>query len=81
MLIIANMLTKGTVLNTKDGRKIGNAIVVEDGKFLQPGIIVYPCRTDFGNIVLLTENEIREWFMSAMLWRTMLSVWGIRWKN
>lgn len=45
-----------TVLHTKDGRKIGNAIVIGyEGKY---NVI----KTDYGNKVRLTCDEIKEFF-------------------
>lgn len=45
-----------TVLLTRDGRNIGNAIVQKalDDKFV--------IKTDYGNIVELTKKEIDDWF-------------------
>lgn len=57
----AETLTEGVVLHTKDGRKIGNAVILEcaqDGEFGP----YYVCQTDFGNKARLTEGEIHDWF-------------------
>lgn len=48
-----------TVLHTKDGRKIGNAIIV--GKDDKYNII----KTDYGNECKLTDEEIQECFYIA----------------
>lgn len=48
-----------TILHTKDGRKIGNAIVI--------GIegVYFKLKTDYGNNVLFTKEEITELFYIA----------------
>lgn len=48
-----------TVLHTKDGRKIGNAIIV--GKDDKHNII----KTDYGNECKFTDEEIKECFYIA----------------
>jgi len=56
------MLYKGQVLRTKDGRIIGNAIIfdiVVESVLLEE---TYKVKTDFGNIVALTERLIRDAF-------------------
>lgn len=50
----------GTKLATKDGRIIGNAIVVGTGGDLIPGAFVI--ETDFGNLTTLSMVEIENWF-------------------
>lgn len=55
-----NRLEPGRLLHTKDGRKIGNAIILEcmaprPDRASEP---VFKIRTDFGNIVLFTSAEI-----------------------
>jgi hypothetical protein len=48
-----------TILHTKDGRKIGNAIIIgKDGEY---NII----KTDYGNECKFTDKEIRECFYIA----------------
>jgi len=53
-------MEKGTVLLTKDGRRIGNAIVLEKGVVFNT--IVYLIKTDFGNVVRFTEDDIEKYF-------------------
>lgn len=48
-----------TVLHTKDGRRIGNAIII--GKEGEYNIV----KTDYGNECKLTDNEIHELFYIA----------------
>lgn len=48
-----------TILHTKDGRQIGNAIVTaKEGEY-------YAVKTDYGNNVVLTRAEINEMFYVA----------------
>jgi hypothetical protein len=60
------MIKLGTILFTKDGRKIGNAIVktilYSDIETIEPIVRAYEIETDFGNNLILTENEIRGFF-------------------
>lgn len=56
------MINIGTVLHTKDGRKVGNAIVVQTidrGERPHP---IHRILTDFGNEAWMTEREIRDLF-------------------
>jgi hypothetical protein len=46
-----------TILKTKDGRQVGNAIVIEE--FIEH---YWEIKTDYGNTMVLNENEIREMF-------------------
>jgi hypothetical protein len=55
-----NILRTGLVLHTKDGRKMGNAIII--GHFIQNAMTVYVCVTDFGNLAQLTLTEIETLF-------------------
>jgi len=58
-VITHNPLEINTVLHTKDGRYIGNAIIVgKDGNY---NII----KTDYGNICKFTDSEIRTHFYIA----------------
>lgn len=50
------MIEVGRVLFTKDGRKIGNAIVLNIEQVEDAPIVTI--ETDFGNIVKLTEDEV-----------------------
>jgi len=50
----------GTVLLTKDGRKVGNAIVLR--METSYGLTYNVVKTDFGNIIKLKDSEIRELF-------------------
>ncbi len=50
-----------TILYTKDGRKIGNAIVRKVSKM--PGdITIYDIKTDYGHSILFTKEEIEGFF-------------------
>lgn len=49
-------MEKNTVLHTKDGRKIGNAIIIDnEGRF---NLV----KTDYGSETKLTDEEIEELF-------------------
>ncbi len=49
-------IVKNTLLATKDGRKIGNAIIFNiEGE-------VYHAVTDYGNVLRLLKSEIDEWY-------------------
>ena len=48
-----------TVLHTKDGRKIGNAIIVSDKG------LYYTIKTDYGTVKKFTEGELDELFYVA----------------
>ena len=50
-----------TVLHTKDGRKIGNAIVIGNANGLNT------IKTDYGTELKLTDKEIFEFFYIAYL--------------
>lgn len=54
-----NKLKLNTILHTKDGRKIGNAIII--GKENEYNII----KTDYGNEYRLTNSEVLEYFYIA----------------
>lgn len=48
-----------TILHTKDGRVVGNAIVIAvDGEY-------FKIKTDYGNLMTLTLREINEFFHVA----------------
>ena len=51
---------KNTILYTKDGRLIGNAIIQEEIR-----VGVYRIITDYGNSVVLLESQIDELFHPA----------------
>ncbi len=54
-----DVLTVNTVLHTKDGRKIGNAIITEkEGSY-------NTIKTDYGSECRLTDKEIKECFYIA----------------
>lgn len=58
--VVTNSLFEvNTVLHTKDGRKIGNAIII--GKDDKYNII----KTDYGNECKFTDEEIKECFYIA----------------
>jgi hypothetical protein len=53
------MLKVNQILQTKDGRKLGNAIVIKDNGMQ----LTYDIKTDYGNELKgLTEKEIRSYF-------------------
>lgn len=55
----SHLFNVNTVLHTKDGRIIGNAIIIgHEDKF---NIV----KTDYGNTCRLTDKEIKEWFYTA----------------
>lgn len=54
-------MEKGTVLFTKDGRRIGNGIILRKCKIFDT-INAYRIKTDYGNVLTLTKNEINELF-------------------
>jgi hypothetical protein len=67
----AKELAPGVTLMTKDGRTIGNAIVIKETEpsseamkdFIRnTGQKLWLIETDFGNRAKLTDNEINEWF-------------------
>ena len=61
-----------TVLHTKDGRKIGNAIIIDkDDKY---NII----KTDYGNECKFTDEEITEYFYIAYSELTEEEKWYMR---
>ena len=52
-------LKTNTILHTKDGRKIGNAIIIgKEGDY-------WLVKTDYGNVTRLTTEEIHELFYIA----------------
>jgi hypothetical protein len=53
-------MKRGTILLTKDGRKIGNAIVLS--KKEKDDWVFYTVKTDFGNVVTFTKYELKELF-------------------
>jgi hypothetical protein len=56
-------MEEGIILFTKDGRKIGNAIVIQERLWENfCDFNSYKIKTDFGNICWLTEDEIDELF-------------------
>ena len=57
--VISRLFGINTVLHTKDGRKIGNAIII--GKDDKYNII----KTDYGNECKFTDEEIKECFYVA----------------
>lgn len=54
----------GTILHTKDGGNIGNAIICSKSEIKQlvPRVEVWELETDFGNRCRFTESEILAWF-------------------
>lgn len=61
-------LRSGTQLCTKDGRRIGNARIIN--VTIRYGHVIYECETDKGNLLYLMESEITslfhigEWFVN-----------------
>ncbi len=56
---IFDSISVNTILHTRDGRKIGNAIVIgEENNF-------FNIKTDYGNTIKLTISEINELFYIA----------------
>lgn len=53
-------LEQGTILYTKDGRKIGNAVIIqiENSPAIPELGILATIMTDFGNVATLTTREI-----------------------
>lgn len=60
-------LTVGTRLPTRDGRRVGNAIVIDFGRVEDTEIEVYTIRTDFGSVLRMTAAEIPEFFYPPVL--------------
>jgi hypothetical protein len=58
------MITIGTRLCTKDGRLIGNGIVVDILTF-SLGFNMYLVKTDFGNLVTMHKSQIYNQFYIA----------------
>jgi hypothetical protein len=56
------MLIVNQVLWTRDGRKIGNGIVLDHTKSIFSNIDIYTIKTDFGNLVLLSREELENLF-------------------
>lgn len=57
-------MSPGTRLFTRDGRRIGNAVVTGPGPVLplrEPKPTVH-IETDFGNVATLTHGEVRHFF-------------------
>jgi hypothetical protein len=50
------------ILYTKDGREIGNAIVIHNEGYGADGEIVYIIKTDYGNECTLNESELCKLF-------------------
>ena len=55
------MITIGTRLCTKDGRLIGNGIVIDKITY-SPGFSLYLVKTDFGNVVTMSKHQIHNQF-------------------
>jgi len=55
----------GTRLYTKDGRKIGNGIILSIAGFHPELGNIYKIKTDFGNVVRFTEEEITSLFWTS----------------
>jgi len=58
------MITIGTRLYTKDGRLMGNGIVVDRYTF-PVGYNIYLVKTDFGNMVTMGKHQILNQFYIA----------------
>lgn len=61
--VIKDDLPINNLLCTKDGTKIGNALIV--GKDYNRGEVSYHCRTDYGSRIVLTRGEIEEFFTTS----------------
>ena len=59
-----NVYRVGRVLLTKDGRRIGNAIIFKVNQHETLGI-TYELRTDFGNTSVMTADEIEGLFYTG----------------
>lgn len=56
-----------TILKTRDGRKIGNAIIIDIvRKPYTENDRLYVIKTDYGNMAELTEFEIKEFFYDPL---------------
>jgi len=56
-------MIRGTRLSTRDGRKIGNAILLKPALYDSGGLIQYNLiKTDFGNTAKFTDGELKEFF-------------------
>lgn len=60
-------LTVGTRLPTRDGRRVGNAIVIDFGRVEDTEVEVYTIRTDFGSVLRMTAGELPEFFYPPVL--------------
>ncbi len=58
----------GVQLCTKDGRILGNAVVIDvsPSKYLPEKTLVAKCMTDMGNQFTFTERELMEQFYPAL---------------
>lgn len=55
------------ILNTKDGRKIGNGIVIEISESIFGRYHLAHIKTGYGNIVHYNQNEIDEYFYVGVI--------------
>jgi hypothetical protein len=55
------MLAIGRILYTRDGRSVGNGIILKRDYSSYLGV-VYTVKTDFGNLIRLTRREINSLF-------------------
>lgn len=51
---------KGTLLHTKDGSKVGNAIIIDVLSSIETSNDVFAVHTDFGNTSFYTKEEVDE---------------------
>lgn len=66
----------GTLLATRDGRRLGNGIVIDIKELGLPwGCTSYHIKTDFGNTVKLTIQELQEAFYEP-IWISNVENWG-----
>lgn len=70
-------------LPTKDGRRCGNAVILEIGKSTHTGQPLIIVCSDAGNVLKLSENELKElfhpprWTMSCLLDTHQQAAWEI----
>jgi hypothetical protein len=66
-------LVKGTLLYTKNGAEIGNAIIIDVLTVIKSGEDCFAVHTDFGNTTFLSKREIDDFFVIGSV--TNLEMW------
>lgn len=61
------MLPINTVLYTKDGRKVGNALIVGVESSVTTPELVYHCITDYGALTKFWESDLERFFTIGQL--------------